>query len=94
MTKYFTEIMPKIRQNGKYILDNVNKSKLNKMNKLLKDVKDSNKLMLNNQRNIKYPIENALYIIKKKIKTKKYYKIGYTKDLNKRLKVYNTGLTY
>ncbi len=62
MTKYFTEIMPKIRQNGKYILDNANKLKLNKMNRLLKDVKDSNKLMLNNQRNIRYPIGNAIYI--------------------------------
>jgi hypothetical protein len=33
----------------------------------------------------------AIYVIKQKINTKIYYKIGYTKDLNKRLKVYNIG---
>ncbi len=70
----------------------MNKTKLNSINKKLNSIKQTNKSLMNNQRNIKYPIGNALYIIKKKIKTKKYYKIGYTKDLNKRLKVYNTSL--
>jgi hypothetical protein len=42
-------------------------------------------------RNVIYPIGKSLYIIIKIINKKKYYKIGYTKNLNKRLKVYNTS---
>ena len=91
MNKYFTEIMPKIRETGMYILDKKSKKELDKVNKKLNSVKKSNKSLLNNQRNIIYPIGNALYVITKIINKKKYYKIGYTKNLNKRLKVYNTG---
>jgi prophage antirepressor-like protein len=91
MNKYFTEIMPQIRQYGSYILDKTNKLKLDKVNKKLNSVKKSNKSLTNNQRNIIYPDGNALYVITKIINKKKYYKIGYTKNLNNRLKVYNTG---
>lgn len=87
MDKYFTEIMPEIRKNGKYIMnykDNNNRIKLN--NKL-----KENKQLLNNQRNVVYPEGNALYVIKQRINNKNYYKVGYTSNLNKRLKVYNTG---
>jgi prophage antirepressor-like protein len=72
-----------------------NKEKLikvsKKLSKKIKSIKKSNKDLLNNQRNIKYPIGNSIYIITKKINKKKYYKVGYTSNLNKRLKVYNTG---
>ena len=78
----FTNILPTIRKTGKYNVEN--KNKLKELNKEIIDLK-------NNQRNIKYPIGKAIYIIKKVINTKKYYKLGRTKDLNKRLKVYNTG---
>ncbi len=54
-------------------------------------MKQSNKSLLNNQRNIIYPIVNAIYVITKIINKHKYYKVGYTKNLNKRLKVYNTS---
>jgi hypothetical protein len=91
MNKYFTEIMPKIRETGMYILDKKSKKELDKVNKKLNSVKKSNKSLTNNQRNIIYPIGNAIYVITKIINKKKYYKIGYTKNLNKRLKVYNTG---
>ena len=91
MRKYITDIMPAIRKTGKYIMDKYNKDKLEKMNNELKNVELTNKKLLNNQRNIIYPIGNALYIIKKKEDNKIYYKIGYTKNLNKRLKVYNTS---
>ena len=91
MNKYFTEIMPKIRETGMYFLDKKSKKELDKVNKKLNSVKKSNKSLLNNQRNIIYPVGNALYVITKIINKKKYYKIGYTKNLNKRLKVYNTG---
>jgi prophage antirepressor-like protein len=91
MTKYITEIMPKIRETGKYIVDDKSRIELTKVNKELEQVKLDNKKLLNNQRNVKYPEGNAIYMIKMKENNKKYYKIGYTKNLNKRLKVYNTG---
>jgi hypothetical protein len=104
MNKYFTEIMPKIRETGMYILDKKSKKELDKVNKKLKSVKKtsekelnkvnkklnsiklSNKDLLLNLKNIDYPEGNHIYIIKQK----KFYKIGYTKNLNKRIKTYNT----
>jgi prophage antirepressor-like protein len=91
MDKYFTDIMPTIRKTGSYKLHKSDKLKLDKVNKKFYSIKKSNKSLLNNQRNIIYPDGNALYVITKIINKKKYYKIGYTKNLNKRLKVYNTG---
>jgi len=91
MDKYFTDIMPTIRKTGSYKLHKSDKLKLDKVNKKLNSIKQSNKSLTNNQRNIIYPIGYALYVITKIINKKKYYKIGYTKNLNKRLKVYNTG---
>ena len=41
MNKYFTDIMPKIRENGKYILDKKSKKELNKVNEKLKLIKKS-----------------------------------------------------
>ena len=92
--KYISEIMPEIRKTGKYILDDINKKKLDKMNDKLNKIKNDNKDLMNNQKNIIYPIGNAIYIIKKIHNDKKYYKIGFTKDLNKRLNVYNTSFPY
>lgn len=94
MDEYFTKIMPEIRKTGKFMLDNQNKKKLNKINNKLTLVENNNKNLLNNQRNLVYPIGNALYVIIKIINNKNYFKIGYTKDLNKRLKVYNTSFPY
>jgi hypothetical protein len=91
MDKYFKEIMPKIRQTGKYILDKKNEIIRKKMNSKIKNTLNINKILLNNQRNIIYPIQKSLYVIIKKINNKKYYKLGYTTNLNKRLKVYNTS---
>ena len=85
--KYFIEIMPEIRKNGKYILENKDKIKMEEINNKLKK---ENINLINNIRNVIYPIGKALYIITKIINNKKYYKIGYTKNLNNRLKVYNT----
>jgi len=87
MDKYFIEIMPEIRKNGKYMLNNKDKIKMEEINNKLKT---ENISLINNMRNIIYPVGKALYIITKIINNKKYYKIGYTKDLNNRLKVYNT----
>ena len=87
MDKYFTEIMPNIRETGEYKLNKKEDDMRKKLNKQI----DENKKLINNQRNIVYPEGNALYIIKQKLNNKNYYKVGYTKNLNNRLKVYNTG---
>ena len=91
MDKYFTEIMPEIRKNGKYIMDNKNKKVLDKLNIKIKKITDTNKNLIINQKNINYPKGKAIYIITKIIDKKKYFKIGYTTNLNRRLKVYNTS---
>jgi len=92
--KYVSDIMPEIRKTGKYILDQKSQHKLDKINNKLNKVQHENKELLNNQRNVIYPTGKALYVIIKIINNKKFYKIGYTKDLNKRLKVYNTSFPY
>jgi prophage antirepressor-like protein len=91
MNKYFTDIMPIIRKTGKYILDSSSKKELNKINKKLKLTKKSNKQLLINQKNMDYPEGSHIYIIKQKDNNKLFYKIGYTKNLNKRIKIYNTS---
>jgi prophage antirepressor-like protein len=94
INKYISDIMPEIRKTGKYILDQKSKHKLDKMNHKLNIIQHDNKNLLNNQRNVIYPEGNALYVIIRIIDNKKYYKVGYSKDLNKRLKVYNTSFPY
>ena len=94
MNEYFTKIMPKIRKTGKYIMNKTSKNKLDKINIKLNTVQQDNKSLINNQRNVIYPVGKALYIIKKSSNNKNYYKIGYTKNLNKRLKTYNTSYPY
>lgn len=94
MDKYINEIMPQIRKTGKFILDNYNKNKLDIMNQELYKVKKDNTELLNNQRNIVYPVGYALYVIIIIKNNKKYYKIGYTKNLNRRLQTYNTSFPY
>jgi prophage antirepressor-like protein len=88
MDKYFTDIMPEIRKHGKYILNMKDRTKTKNINKELKQEVIELK---NNLRNIVYPIGPAIYLITKILHHKKYYKIGITDDLNKRLKVYNTS---
>jgi prophage antirepressor-like protein len=94
MNEYFTKIMPQIRETGKYIMDDSNKNKLDKLNTRLDSIQKDNKSLINNQRNVIYPTGKALYIIKKISHEKTYYKIGYTRNLNKRLKTYNTSFPY
>lgn len=86
--------MPQIRESGRYIMNKTTKTKLDKINTKLNIVQQDNKSLINNQRNVIYPVGKALYIIKKSSNNKIYYKIGYTKNLNKRLKTYNTAYPY
>jgi predicted GIY-YIG superfamily endonuclease len=82
--------MPQIRKYSKYELNKKEMKKIDKMNKKLKSIKKSNKDLLTNQKNIDYSEGNHIYIIKQKVNNKTYHKIGYTKNLNKRIKTYNT----
>ena len=52
----FSNILPTIRKTGKYNVED--KNKLKELNKEIIDLK-------NNQKNIKYPIGKAIYVIKK-----------------------------
>jgi prophage antirepressor-like protein len=87
MDKYFTEIMPIIRETGEYKMNKKDDNMRRTLNTKIEEIKK----LTNNQRNVIYPEGNALYIIKQKINNKTYYKVGYTKNLNSRLKIYNTG---
>ena len=60
MNEYFTKIMPQIRETGKYIMDDSNKNKLDKLNTKLDSIQKDNKSLINNQRNVIYPNENLL----------------------------------
>uniref|UniRef100_A0A6C0E079 Bro-N domain-containing protein n=1 Tax=viral metagenome TaxID=1070528 RepID=A0A6C0E079_9ZZZZ len=91
MKKYFEDIMPKIRKTGKYILDKIAKKELDKINEKLKSIKKSNKKLVINQKNIVYPEGSHIYIIKQRNNNRTYYKLGHTKNLNVRIKTYNTG---
>lgn len=76
-----TDALPKLRKYGKYEVDKKTKEKIHNLNQQIKILKH------NLSKNKKYPKGYHVYIIK----DDKKYKIGYTKNLNKRLDVYNTG---
>jgi prophage antirepressor-like protein len=81
------QALPKLRQYGKYEVDIKTQTKIKKLNhKILLLTKTNNKLKQNMTKN-KFPKGMHFYVLK----DDNMYKIGYTKDLNKRLMVYNTG---
>lgn len=100
-TKLFTEVLPSLRQTGKYILNSNDKLKIQNLNKKLK--LKSQKIKLYQQelkRTQKHSFTNKtskgfIYVIKIKTildgKDKTCYKIGYTANLEKRLATYRTG---
>jgi len=92
MEKYIDEIMPSITETGKYISSEADMKKIKALNHKISDLKHNTKTLINNQTNIIYPKESAVYIIKQNYNNKIYYKVGHTKNLNTRLKTYNTGL--
>ena len=92
MDKYIDEIMPEITKTGRYISSKKDMDKIKKLRDEINKLKNDNIVMMNNITNIDYPIGSSIYIIKQKYNDKTYYKIGYTKNLNKRLYTYNTGL--
>ena len=92
--KLLTDIIPEIRKKGKYILIDSEKKKLDKINKKLDNYKQE--LTYYYDKYDFVPSDNGYFyinedtIIKKGIKTK-CFKIGYCKDMNKRMQLYKVG---
>ena len=81
------EALPKLRKYGKYEVDSKMKKKLKNMDNKIKELEKTNLKLTKNMTNKKYPKGYHFYVIE----DDKMYKIGYTKDLTKRLSTYNTG---
>jgi hypothetical protein len=84
-----SEVFPNLRKYGKYEVNKKIKIKLKNLNYKIKELEKSNLILKNNMTKNKYPIGEHVYVILDVSTTK--YKIGYTKNLKKRLEVYNTG---
>jgi prophage antirepressor-like protein len=84
-----SDVLPNLRKYGKYEVNKKIKQKLKNLNNKIKELKKSNLILKNNMTKNKYPIGDHVYVILDESTIK--YKIGYTKNLKKRLEVYNTG---
>ena len=84
-----SDVLPNLRKYGKYEVNKKIKSKLKNLNNKIKELEKLNLILKNNMTKNKYPIGEHVYVILDESTTK--YKIGYTKNLKKRLEVYNTG---
>jgi hypothetical protein len=82
-----SDVLPNLRKYGKYEVNKKIKNKLKNLNKKIKELEKANLILKNNMTKNKYPIGKHVYAILDDSK----YKIGYTKNLKKRLEVYNTG---
>ena len=82
-----SDVLPNLRKFGKYEVNKKIKNKLKNLNNKIKDLEKANLILKNNMTKNKYPIGEHVYAILDDSK----YKIGYTKNLKKRLEVYNTG---
>jgi len=90
----FTDILPTIRKTGIYKMKEKDNNKLKELNNKLKTKmkKIEEKVNYFEDKHIYKPTTNSyIYIIKKEIGSKTCYKIGYTNDIKKRIKVYKTG---
>ena len=94
MEKYFIDIMPEIRKSGQFILSDKEKKKINKLNKKINNLKQENYYLDNNKKYIKSK-NGYLYISIAKVSIKgilrKVYKLGYSKNIKKRIRTYKTG---
>jgi len=84
-----SDVLPNLRKFGKYEVNKKIKNKLKNLNNKIKELEKANLILKNNMTKNKYPIGEHVYAILDDNANK--YKIGYTKDLKKRLEVYNTG---
>ena len=81
------DVLPNLRKHGRFELDKKIKLKIKNLNKKIKILEKNNKILKNNMTKHKYPKGTYIYIIEDDNK----YKIGYTDNLEERLRTYNTG---
>jgi len=81
------DALPKLRKYGFYEVDNKTKTKIKELNHKIALLTKSNNKLKNNMTKNKYPHGLHFYVLK----DDGMYKIGHTRDLNKRLSTYNTG---
>ena len=93
MNKYFTEIMPQIRKTGKY---EVSKKEMRKIKNLNQKLNNYKKELSHHEKKDYEKSKNGYFYISEDItihngKEIKCFKIGYCKDIHKRMKVYKVG---
>jgi len=81
------DVLPNLRKHGKYELNKKIKKKLKNLNNKIKKLEKDNIKLKKNMIKHKYPKGTHIYVIE----DDSMYKIGYTDDLEKRLRTYNTG---
>jgi len=92
----FVDILPSLRKKGSYSLSVNEKNKMKNFTKKILNYKKENEIKLKTHK-IYNDVTGYgfIYVLETKIlkdgNEKKCYKIGYTKDLNKRLNTYKTG---
>jgi prophage antirepressor-like protein len=95
----YTNVLPSIRQTGKFSVNSEDKLKLKKLTKKLQLIqKEQSMKRLTTKKYTKYinsSKKGFIYVLKVKLLKagieKLCYKIGYASDLNKRLETYKTG---
>jgi prophage antirepressor-like protein len=87
-----SEVIPTLRKTGKYEIESKYVKKLEDTNEELKKYKKRVKVLENNQKKSRYPDGGYIYVLKAPGSNETNYKIGKTKNLNKRLNTYNTTL--
>ncbi len=87
-----SDVIPSIKQYGKYEVDKKTRTKLDNVNKKLSEYKKKVKVLENNQKKPAYPTGGYVYIVHPPGTPPDLLKPGRTNDLSKRLNTYNTSL--
>lgn len=87
-----SEVLPSLRKKGKYELNTILKKEIKTMNEKMNQYKRKILLLENNNKKPVNPKGGYIYLIQPPTeKDEKKYKIGKTKNIDKRLNVYNTA---
>ncbi len=88
------EVLPSIRKTGKYVMDTKYTKKLEELNNELNEKEMRIETLEHNQKKEKFPKENIIYVLRERFhdddKHDDIYKVGRSKDMNSRKRVYDT----
>ena len=87
-----TEVLPSIRTRGYYIMEQVYKGKISKLNKKLTKYQNRVKVLECNQKKTKYGEGGTVYAIRSRDTSSKLIRIGKTADMCKRIPGYDTAM--